>query len=181
MLIAHIDESQKDDVFVMAGYISTAERWAAFADAWQKILDCRSPQFKILWNGYKMSEMNMNSPTDMEQSGWLYSVIEDHALAAFSVVFPVSGLRGALRRLPFKERLTGIEKLDNPYYFGFRAYIDLLIQDQRGFGFDSPIQLVFDEKTERLKCLEGWEYMKSGATGDRALLLGDMPTFKKGF
>jgi hypothetical protein len=177
MLQAYIDESEKNDVFVMAGWISEAERWAHFSDDWQKVLDSRSPHYKVI-HEFKASEMRKSSKCDMEQSGWFYNVIEDHAMAAFSVMFPISSLRNALHRLPYKTRILDLEKLENPYYFGFRATIDLLMQNQVNLGLNSPIDFIFDEKSEHIKCLEGWDAMKLNAPPERAALMGSKPAFK---
>ena len=178
MLKAYIDESEEGGMFVIAGYISTAERWAAFSDDWRNVLDTNSPHYKRL-DAYKSSLMRVGSQVDMEQSGWFYNAIEDHALAAISVHFPISALRNALHRLPRRAQIAGIEKLENPYYFSFRAIIDLLLQNQKNLGFNTPIDFIFDEKSEKIPCIEGWERMKGGATGERLSPMGDTPTFKK--
>ena len=35
---AFVDESGKDDIFSMAGYVATVERWVAFSVEWEKML-----------------------------------------------------------------------------------------------------------------------------------------------
>jgi hypothetical protein len=49
VLQAYFDESKADgDLFVIAGYISTTERWAAFADEWQELIDHQSTYYRKL-------------------------------------------------------------------------------------------------------------------------------------
>src|SRR4051812_26441335 len=57
MLRAFIDDSRGHSlpkVFVLAGYISTAERWASFSDEWRRALDMspRIAYFKY-WEAIK--------------------------------------------------------------------------------------------------------------------------------
>jgi hypothetical protein len=50
VLRAYIDDSHTvQTAFVLAGYIATAENWAAFSDDWQEVLDMppRLERFKM--------------------------------------------------------------------------------------------------------------------------------------
>jgi hypothetical protein len=47
MLRAYIDGSHTiDSAFVLAGYIGTVEKWAAFSEEWQTVLDMWKPPLK---------------------------------------------------------------------------------------------------------------------------------------
>ncbi len=63
-------------VFVLAGYISSLERWGDFSNEWQRLLDMRSPHYRHLAY-FKMSEMR--SEAERERCAWFYKVIEKHA------------------------------------------------------------------------------------------------------
>ena len=48
-------------------------------------------------------------------------------------------------------------------------------------GLHSPIDFIFDDKSEKKPCLEGWEIMKNSPDPEVVRLFGDMPTFKDSF
>ena len=103
MLQAYIDDSAKGDpnLFVLAGYISTTKRWAAFSDEWQRLLDHESNYYRKL-EYFKMSEMT--SENDKERCLWFHNVIEDHVMAAVSLTFPTKELQEEVSRIFHDDR-----------------------------------------------------------------------------
>lgn len=176
MLQAHIDESQEGDVFVMAGYVATSEAWTHFSYEWRKILDTPATSHFRKIDHFKMAEMR--SASDLEKSGWFYRVIEDHVLAAVSSVIRISELRNALKGIPWGPDLLNVDKLENPYFFSFRAITDVLMQSQERMGLNEPIDFIFDEGVPKKPCIEGWDLLRKNWPERRTRLMGNSPSFK---
>src|SRR5688572_11933568 len=98
MLQALIDESEsiaeKPELFVLAGYIATVERWARLTDGWQKVLD-ESPRLDYF--SYREAYPRSGKPSGQfnnltiaerdHKVGRLRSVIEQFAQAEVSIAF----------------------------------------------------------------------------------------------
>jgi len=92
---AYIDDSGGGvgPVFVLAGYIATAEQWAAFSDEWQAILDMK-PAVKR----FKMSEAaNWSDQQWKERLPLFYRAIENHVAAGLSLTIPYDEFRRVFR------------------------------------------------------------------------------------
>jgi hypothetical protein len=160
------------DFFVMAGYIAAVDQWEAFSTEWDQLLEVR-PGAK---RPFKMREMK----NDPEMSSWFYRVIEKHAVAAVSCLIKTKELVEVVREFPwpFKFDKEGTKALENPYYFAFRAIMQKLIEQQGKLGITEPIDFVFDEDTEKNRCLSAWDRLRYDASADIRRLLGDTPDYK---
>jgi Protein of unknown function (DUF3800) len=178
MLQAYIDGSGTgDDRFlVLAGYISTADKWAAFATEWQRLLDMRSAHYRHL-SYFKMKEIR-TSKREMERCIWFYRIIEKYATAAVSCVIDVAGLRRAVRKSPWLLWTGNVGILENPYYFAFHAIINMLAQHQHRLGISEPIDFIFDNETEKGRCIAAWDEIKRDSTSEVQALMGDTPIYR---
>lgn len=71
-------------VFVLAGYIATAEQWTAFSNEWQALLDMK-PRLER----FKMSEAaNWSDQQWNERLPLFYRAIENYAAAGLSISIP---------------------------------------------------------------------------------------------
>ena len=177
MFQAYIDDSGKGDsqLFVLAGYIATVDRWAAFSDEWQRLLDMRSPHYRHL-TYFKMNEMQ--SDADRERCAWFHRVIEKYAQAAISCVIVVPGLEEVINNAEWAPFVKGVEYLKNPYYFAFRSITDVLRQNQAEMGIDTPVDFYFDDEGEKTKCLNGLNRLVKTATEEKRRWLAETPAFR---
>ncbi len=170
MLKAYIDGSGDGaPVLVLAGYIGTAEQWAAFTDDW----DDKLKQAGL--SRFKMCEM-LNQP---EIAGWFYRTIEEHVSAGVACAVP----RGALIEVAQRLGIEGIDRrFSNPYYFAVRAIINMTAQHQTKMGFHEPIDFIFDNQNpgEERAIRDAWHYYLDGPiTDDVRKLTGALPQFGK--
>lgn len=175
MLQAYIDGSRAGDnsVFVMAGYISTRERWEKFSDDWEKALE--SPgQPRPTLKRFKMKEMKR----DPERCGWFYDIIASNVLGAVSCTIIVEDLVRAIDTAWWTPYIKQAEKLKNPYYFAFIAIMDLLRQHQHAMGLHEPIDFVFDNDSEKAKCLDAWATYEQIVPAEKRKHFGSTPIFR---
>lgn len=181
MLQLYCDESVKDGLLVVGGYISTAGKWAAFSDEWSRLLDMRSPHYPRL-DEFHTSEMR-NTPERREMAAWYYRVIEDHVDAAVACIVDLRALDDAFSILQLPDWANDLNHFKNPYYSAFsqlipavaiaRSYNELVEQEL------GPVDFVFDNSSNKAQCIEGWEgYKKYIMTPRGRSLLGDQPIFR---
>jgi len=177
MLQAYIDDSAKGspDLFVLAGYVSTAERWAAFSDEWQRLLDYRSDHYRKL-DYFKMNEMV--SERDRERCAWFHKVIEKYALAAISYTISTKDLKRLVTRM-FTDTKTRAE-LSNPWHYAVSAMLWGYASNRHNVPSlpqAEPIEFIFDEATEKWLLAQAWEQFKA-LNPKEAPLMGPMPVFR---
>jgi len=174
MLQAFVDESGNGapDYFVMAGYVSTTEKWLTFINDWQRLLDLNDHPHRPMTR-LKMSKMTHDR--GLRRAEMFYRVIEENVISAFSVTIDVAGMRKALNEFKWPDWVVEREKLSNPYYFAFQAVADGLAQVQGYFKMLEPVDFVFDDATTKVPCIEGWDLIKTNSSPDVARYLGDTP------
>jgi hypothetical protein len=129
MLQAFIDDSQEDPVFVMAGYIAPAERWALFSDRWKTILEIapRLEYFKMKEAYARRGQFNGWSEERRNQrASDLYTVIEDFVSAQFFIGFRPAALKKAYSLYP--------EQFWQPIYFAVPYLMSELGRGLEKFG-----------------------------------------------
>jgi hypothetical protein len=93
MFQAYIDETLGESphgVFVMGGFISTAEAWAAFSDEWQQHLDYRSAHYRKL-ESFHYREMR--SEADKERCRWFYRVAHKYARGYMAIAINMAAMK----------------------------------------------------------------------------------------
>ena len=176
-LTAFMDESKTertDGAFVLAGYIGRSDAWAQFSSEWQELLAVSPNHYRRL-DAFHFREMK--SERDLERLDWFYKVIEKYASAAISLVIDMRALRKTFSELAWPQPVDA-DMLSNPYLIAFQSTLGGIPRIQRTLGFDSPIDFVFDENSDKAKCLHGWELMKRNAPPEVLPLLGATPTFR---
>lgn len=178
MLQAYIDDSKSDGkLFVLAGYVAPAEAWAAFSDEWKAELD-QAPAL----GEFKMAEMNRRSswnPNTWERCGRFYSIIERHVSAAISVTIPLDGFANAVRGSIWPPGMENPEAIHSPYWWAYQAIITSLARHQDQLGLTEPVDLVFDEQSERAHGRGTWEDYKGTAPPEEQRVMGDPPIFRR--
>jgi hypothetical protein len=179
---AYIDDSYRPDgMFVLGGYIASAENWAKFASEWEELLTWGGVLHKSGVKVFKMNEM-MQSTERMERIPAFRKVAEKHALLSVSCSFEMAAHRRALSRIYVPGKPIDFGWFRNPYLFCFRALMDKFHNSKQMFeqflALDEPVNFVFDEQTEKKMVLEAWEsYLAARPMGYRDLY-GSTPKFE---
>lgn len=172
MLQAYADASTAhDELFVLAGYIAPAEKWAQFSDEWQAELD-RPPNRLAV---FKMKDQAKRHPRRAER---FYRVIERHVTMAVSVSVCIPDLREVVDEAHWPPQLDNVEQLKNPYFYAFQMMMSGFGDNQESAGIREPVNFIFDDQTEREVIYKNWAGLKASLTGDAARLLGDDPVFE---
>lgn len=169
VLRAYIDDSMESgDALIMAGYISTAEKWASFSYEWAEILGMKRPYALKSYHASKTGQ----SEEEQERSMFLYRVIERHVIA---------GICCCIRIAPLVEwcaKYNLASEYSNPYLLAIKGVVNLVAQDQQKIGIGKPIDFVFDERGEKKHLVDGWELYKNSIPEDVLSVTGTMPVFQ---
>ena len=180
MLQAYIDDSISDQppIFVQAGYIAPAEKWAAFSNKWQAVLDIepRLEYFKMkeAWalrgqfDGW--SEERRNERLEM-----LYRVIEEFVTGSFYIGFRPDALKRAFAMFP--------KKFGHPYYFSVPRLMADVGRNLESFGLPiGPVDFVFDTQLhEKRHLIASWEWGTPRAKPnppELGVILSNAPSFQ---
>lgn len=177
MLQAFCDESlDSDGFFVMAGYVAPVENWLRFNDQWQRVLDFdEHPYHKM--TRFKMSKLS--GYRGLKRAEMFYRVIEENAVAAFSVRIDVAAMKRAKVRAKWPVELEEKHAMSMPYYFAFRLIVEGLARVQSKLGLSQPVDFVFDEHTSSMRCSMAWDSFKKKAPPEFKHYLGALPIFRK--
>ncbi|MGY4399382.1 DUF3800 domain-containing protein [Bradyrhizobium sp. USDA 3315] len=177
MFQIYVDESVSDDppVYVMAGFISTAEKWASFSDEWRQRCEMKP---RIAY--FKMSEAmgfggefaGFSEESRNEKIMFLDSLIQEHVMGSIAIVLDHAAYK-ALFGNP-----TVPKELRSPYYFLAMQMMKELPHFQDHFNIGSGIDFLFDEQVgEMNRIVAAWEDFKvySGVPWSR---LSSIPVFR---
>lgn len=160
MLQALVDESQSygdPRLFVMGGYISTVERWAALTEEWKAALEA-SPT--IDYFSYKEAYPASGKPSGQfrfftiperdAKVALLRRIVERHALAEIGVGF---------RMEPYEKAFAGLERMEKNAYFFANFSIETWtarVLDRLGLE-RQPLQFIFDDRDiDRRHVMDAW-------------------------
>ena len=166
VLQAFIDDSTTDgQVLVLAGFISTAIKWAEFTVEWTEHLRIANME------EFKMAEMGINNN---EITASFYRIAEKHAVGVLACAVPIAPLAKVASE--FSNR--PIDR--NPYIFGFKAIVSLCAQYQREMGMNEPIDFIFDEKVGEDSVIhQAWKFYVDSVPEEDRQVTGSMPIFRK--
>jgi len=181
VLQAYIDDSyNKNGVFVLAGYIASAESWAAFSKEWEEML----PHGVLDEDGryhFKMSEMALNDDR-MSRVSWFYRIIERHIIGYVSCKIDISELKGIPRRFYIPGAVVDWGLYTNPYYVTFRCLLDMFHNNRarmrEAIPDDETIDFYFDEQAEKTAILAMWDWYINSRGEDVRKYYGATPRFE---
>ena len=192
VLQAYIDDSREseDGIFVLAGYVASAEAWAAFSREWEAML----PRATLQEDGkyrFKMSEM-AQSPERMSRVPGFHYIINKYALLSMAAIVPVDELKRALARVyvsnynvDWKVSINiGFAEWNSPFYMAFRVLMDNFHKERLAEGplksllGDEPVDLYFDESSEKGAVLRVWDEYVSKREPEQKRLYGATPRFE---
>ena len=185
----YFDESEKDDWFVIAGYLGRVDRWAVFSAEWASMA---RKYGRIDSAGKWHIHMSEHQHSDMpERLPALRRTINDHALMGLAVAMRPTDFRKSVDRLvgfragrfiPVKGNL-----LKNYYLFAFELFLDCFshrtvegVHNLHQIDLKKDrIELIFDERAEKRIICNAWE----GFVGCRKKhslpnVIGAKPEFK---
>lgn len=177
---AYIDDSYSaGGVFVLAGYIGTAEVWAKFSKEWEETLPygVRSKDGRF---HFKMSEMASN-PERMGRVGAFYKVIERYDLTSIACIINIAELRRAPKRLWSPDRILDWGAFSDPFFFTLRALIDCVHDHRDKFPSLPPsekIDFIFDEQSQKSIVLSVWSQFVASRRDHVRSLFGATPRFE---
>lgn len=178
MLQFYIDDSGMGQapVYVLAGYMTTAEQWAAFSDEWANARDSepRIEYFKIAealrYRG-EFSQFKSQQQRD-EKVQRFVGILNKHAMHGFGLYMPDDTLRPDGVKHPL------IEDWFPPYFVMFYG---LMIQILRNPYFEKAgmsIEFIFDNQPGKMGfVMDAWEYFHEMASPELRGLLSP-PTFR---
>ena len=162
MLKAYVASTEVGTALILAGYIATAEKWAAFSDEWEALLKAAEI------GSFEMPALG----TGMETAAAFYRIIEDHASAGITCVVPVEPLRKVVNELKLSPVFA------NSYYLASNAIINLTARRQEEMGLTEPIDFIFDEQAERNRMRAAWDGYLEGLPPEVCKLVGGGPSLK---
>lgn len=162
VLQAFIDESFDDRVFVLGGYIASAETWAEFSEEWESILEYALRGGDGDWR-FKMVEMAQTAER-IERSIAFFNIIKKFGLniTSISVAFRIADHRKALERIYCLNAFIDFGDYKNPYIVALSCLLLHLCEKRTGvlgdiFG-DEKIDFIFDEREgERSIVTSAWD------------------------
>jgi hypothetical protein len=172
---AYIDESSKDGLYVMAGYLALPEQWSALADDWSQLLGLGPPHFRQI-HELKMSDMT--TPLGLEQCELFYRVIEKYVVASASCCVKLHDLRAAYEKIAWPSWIDNLDIATNEHYNAFEAIVKGIALNSHMVGVAGPVDICFDEHSSRVKCLHGWRVLRQGGHPAITSMLGRTPEFK---
>jgi hypothetical protein len=181
VLQAFIDDSYKPDgVFVLGGYIASAEAWANFSKEWEEILPygLRNKDGAFY---FKMSEMAL-TPERMRRVPAFYRVIENNTLMALSCAVDLGALKRARERISIPRAQIDWSDYANPYLVTFRHLLDLFhvhrLNIPHRIPLDEKIDFYFDNQTEKKIILSTWDQYINSREDQYKKFYGATPRFE---
>jgi len=156
MLSAYIDDSGwdgKSPVFVLAGYLSSTEKWSAFSDEWRAVRDLQEPRplpYLKMADAYQLKKRTsvFYGWTEDERDARLKKfcpVINRHVEHGIAIVVPIEAHRKYFRGL------FAPEALDRPYFLSFFSLASLIAAVVRKVGYGEKVELIYDTQENESK------------------------------
>ena len=175
VLEGYVDDSGSSDgnVFVLAGYLSTADEWAGFSEEWKRICDQdpKTPDFKMS-KTFQLREYKWTEAQRDKRISELASLISQKteyrvdAMVAWEDYRWI--VRGKLRR-----------EIDSPYFILFYHVMLSVAHFMDLAGIEGTVNWVFDEQGLIGKKSRAWYYeIKNLAPAALQQRLGGEPIFQ---
>jgi hypothetical protein len=161
-------------VAVLAGFLSTAEKWQIFSDELELLCeqDPKTPDFKMekahgprayWWAGRQELDKRI------EDVG---ALIRKHAMYRIDSVMPISAYDGIVRG-----RIN--PKIDSPYFLLFYAVMLSAAEFMEKIGMEGTADFVFDEQGKvGQECASFYPEIKERVAGRVRIRLGSAPIFR---
>lgn len=182
MLQLYVDDSGKlndSPVCVLAGYLSTTERWSQFSCEWRAALttEPRVVYLKATEAMHRQKEFYNFSCTERDEKlRGLVTIIKRHAMSGFITIIPSE---------PFGRTLKGWMDepyLGRPYFHLFHAIIIQAVKYAQQYGLSDKIDFIFDrqddEPAARTDFIVQFDDFVSYAPPEAKAHIGSPPMFR---
>ena len=181
VLQAYIDDSRdQGELFVLAGYIASAEQWAEFSKEWEAALPNSTLQKDGTYR-FKMSEMAWRGRTD--DIGQFHKIINDHVIMSIAFILDERELNRAVDRVHVDLFEYDLSALRQPFEQIFTLLMDqfhkLRIDKPEMVPVDGVIDFYFDETSEKGPILRQWDEFMAHRFPQHRALYGATPRFEK--
>ncbi len=163
----YVDDSGSEpqgEIFFLAGFISSVERWAAFSNEWDSALALH-PSLDY----FKMSEAAGFWEQFSSSRGWNEAAREDRLVTFARIINKYAMLRVSVSTrhdlfekyvvsLPATERNFAT---DEPYVMLVFHLVSVALQFAYERGIREPIDFIFDHQSAKKEVFSGWERYKS--------------------
>ncbi len=190
-LQAFIDDSLGDDgIYVLAGYISTEERWKEFSREWTRMLNFASIQPDGR-RRFKMSEMAL-SPNRMSYVNGFHNIINKHVILSLAIILDTKLLNKCLDDLiavagpedgpkePYDISMLK-DVWRDPFYMSYRALMDsfhqLKVDDPELIRVNDRVDFYFDDTSRKTLADSTWAEYLSGRPSEYREVYGEKPKF----
>ena len=167
VLQAYIDDSGNEPtspIFVLAGFISTHQRWAAFSDEWQAALD-EPPQLAY----FKMAEAEHFREQFSKSRGWIVENRDARILKLANIIakHAITRIHSAMLHESFDRWIRSIKNpsrnsaQDHPYFMLFHAIVQIISTLRVHAYNNDPCDIIFDEQGSLgLDAIYFWENLR---------------------
>jgi hypothetical protein len=168
ILQAFVDESDKDGICVIAGHVSTPEKWARLSAEWEELLRKRQGVWVKGRHTFKMNQM-ARTEDGMRRTEQFYRLIEEYCELSVSAVVRLSDMRRAMARIMVPGWKIDWGYFANPWMNAYRLLMDGFHEElgagrmlEDVFPHDAQVEFWFDERAEKKKIRRAWvEYVSS--------------------
>jgi hypothetical protein len=143
---AYLDDSGRGDhspVLVLGGWIAPISTWVEFVPHWDAMLEMppRLEYFKMNEAARRTGQFDSWSEKRRdERVAIAYKTIEERIPYQVSVILELEPYHRIFTPEWVEDRVL------NPYYFAFYAIVSGIAREQKKYGLQNPIDLVFDDQ-----------------------------------
>lgn len=162
------------NIFVLAGFLSTAEMWEKFSDEWEKFSE--EPP--------KTPDLHMKDAYRMKGScGWKDETERDKKINGFVDLIKAHAMYRveSILAWPIYDKVVKgrvPESIDNPYFLLFFHVILSVIAFMDRAGLDGTVDFVFDEQGPIGTVALGWYQFIKDSVPSLGSRLGSTPIFR---
>lgn len=188
VLQAYIDDSRSDDgTMVLAGFVSTTEKWAAFSTEWRNMLPygVKAPDTGKNRYHFKMSEM-AGSPDRMSRVKAFYLILEKYVELAISIKCNIYEYERAKSRIISPGGNINFGFYKHPSSF---LHHEILINVESVFRKHNlpnnvlpdlwPIDFIFDTDSNSNSILREWNLVHQSMSSDMRRRFPSKPRFER--
>jgi hypothetical protein len=178
-LQAYFDESgdtkKGQTTLILGGYISTTDRWLKLSKEWDDLITSEggSGHLEIRRTDTSKSKRRCQK---------YYEIIEKYVDASVFCVVNVKELREAINDYSWPDSISHLGDLkhhiSNPYHFAFKNLVRGLVENQEGLGLYEPIDMIFDDRSEKRLVTDAYCYLEFSAPDKIKEKLKSTPAFK---
>lgn len=174
--VAHADESEERDIYLIAAYVHMANAWMSFADEWDD--RCKNYEPKINFFHAIEAEAGEGEFTGVRRE---FRNLKVRELAEITKKWAPGSIYCWLNKADYDARYRGMvpSEYDDPYLVLFYWIINLMAAANVHFKIERPVDFIFDEKKGHEKRALNWYFgVEKLASGSMRQLLGNTPIFR---